>query len=56
MPATGQQLGVGDVHLLEPNIHAGAKFMDQLMTRYFRNAGFDEVNRTLFAFASYNAT
>jgi membrane-bound lytic murein transglycosylase MltF len=55
MPATGQQLGVGDVHLLEPNIHAGAKFMDQLMTRYFANAGFDDVNRTLFAFASYNA-
>jgi membrane-bound lytic murein transglycosylase MltF len=55
MPATGQGLGVGDISLLEPNIHAGAKFMDQLMTRYFRNAGFDEVNRTLFAFASYNA-
>jgi membrane-bound lytic murein transglycosylase MltF len=55
MPATGQQLGVGDVHLLEPNIHAGAKFMDQLMTRYFPDAGFDDMNRTLFAFASYNA-
>jgi membrane-bound lytic murein transglycosylase MltF len=55
MPATGQTLGVGDVHLLEPNIHAGAKFMDQLMTKYFPNARFDEVNRTLFAFASYNA-
>jgi membrane-bound lytic murein transglycosylase MltF len=55
MPATGQSLGVGDIHLLEPNIHAGAKFMDQLMTRYFPKAGFDELNRTLFAFASYNA-
>jgi len=55
MPATGQTLGVGDIHLLEPNIHAGAKFMDQLMTKYFPNARFDEVNRTLFAFASYNA-
>jgi membrane-bound lytic murein transglycosylase MltF len=55
MPATGQGLGVGDIHSLEPNIHAGAKFMDQLMTRYFPNAGFDDLNRTLFAFASYNA-
>jgi membrane-bound lytic murein transglycosylase MltF len=55
MPATGQALGVGDIHLLEPNIHAGAKFMDQLMTKYFPNAGFDDMNRTLFAFASYNA-
>ena len=39
----------------EPNIHAGAKYMDQLMTKYFPDAKFDEVNRTLFAFASYNA-
>jgi membrane-bound lytic murein transglycosylase MltF len=29
--------------------------MDQLMTRYFKDASFDEHNRTLFAFASYNA-
>jgi membrane-bound lytic murein transglycosylase MltF len=55
MPVTGQGLGVGDIHLLEPNIHAGAKYMDQLMTRYFPDARFDDVNRTLFAFASYNA-
>jgi membrane-bound lytic murein transglycosylase MltF len=55
MPATGKALHVGDVHLLEPNVHAGAKFMDQLMTKYFPDAGFDDVNRTLFSFASYNA-
>jgi len=29
--------------------------MDQLMTKYFSDAKFDEQNRTLFAFASYNA-
>jgi membrane-bound lytic murein transglycosylase MltF len=29
--------------------------MDQLMTRYFKDADFNEQNRTLFAFASYNA-
>jgi membrane-bound lytic murein transglycosylase MltF len=28
--------------------------MDHLMTKYFPDAKFDEVNRTLFAFASYN--
>jgi len=55
MPATGEQLRVGDIRLIEPNIHAGAKYMDQLMTNYFADADFDEVNRTLFAFASYNA-
>jgi membrane-bound lytic murein transglycosylase MltF len=55
MPATGAELGVGDIRLTEPNIHAGAKYMDQLMTKFFPKADFDEVNRTLFAFASYNA-
>jgi membrane-bound lytic murein transglycosylase MltF len=54
MPATGAELKVGDIHKAEPNIHAGAKYMDQLMTRYFQDAKFDEQNRTLFAFASYN--
>jgi len=55
MPATGAELKVGDIHLAEPNVHGGAKYMDQLMTRYFQDAKFDEQNRSLFAFASYNA-
>ena len=55
MPATGETLKVGDIHQAEPNIHAGAKYMDQLMSKYFSDAKFDEQNRTLFAFASYNA-
>jgi membrane-bound lytic murein transglycosylase MltF len=55
MPATGEELKVGDIRVTEPNIHAGAKYMDRLMTRYFADAEFDEMNRTLFAFASYNA-
>jgi len=32
-----------------------AKYMDQLMSKNFPDAKFDEQNRTLFAFASYNA-
>ena len=55
MPATGKELAVGDIRLLEPNVHGGAKYMDQLMTRYFQDAKFDEQNRSLFAFAAYNA-
>ena len=55
MPATGKELGVGDVRQLEANIHAGVKYMDQLMSRYFKDAKFDEQNRALFAFAAYNA-
>jgi membrane-bound lytic murein transglycosylase MltF len=55
MPATGQALQVGDITVIESNIHAGAKYMDQLMTRYFADAKFRDQDRTLFAFASYNA-
>jgi len=55
MPATGSEVKVGDIRVTEPNIHAGAKYMDQLMTKYFPDANFKENNRSLFAFASYNA-
>ena len=55
MPATGKELKVGDIHQLQPNIHGGAKYMDRLMTRYFKDAKFSGQDRTLFAFASYNA-
>ncbi len=55
LPSTASDLKVGDITQLEPNIHAGTKYMSQLMTRYFSDASFDAVNRPLFAFASYNA-
>jgi len=55
MPETGAELKVGDIRQLEPNIHGGAKYMSRLMTRYFADAKFSEQDRTLFAFASYNA-
>ena len=55
MPATGAELRVGDIKEMEPNIHAGAKYMDRLMTSTFPDANFSEVDRSLFAFASYNA-
>ncbi|MFM0221721.1 MltF family protein [Paraburkholderia dipogonis] len=55
MPATGKQMGVGSISVSESNIHAGAKYMDHLMTRYFSDAHFSDTDRALFAFASYNA-
>ena len=55
MPATGAEMKVGDIKILESNVHAGAKYMDILMTKFFTDAKFDEANRALFAFASYNA-
>lgn len=54
MPATGASMKVGDITQLEPNIHAGAKYMNTLMTRYFADAQFSDADRTLIAFASYN--
>jgi len=55
LPQTAADLKVGDIQLAEPNVHAGAKYMDLLMEKYFRDTNFSENNRTLFAFASYNA-
>ncbi len=55
MPRTAKELKVGDIRKAESNIHAGAKYMDRLMTRYFQDAEFDGDDRTLFAFAAYNA-
>jgi membrane-bound lytic murein transglycosylase MltF len=55
MPATGAEMKVGDIRHAAPNVHAGTKYMARLIDRYFKDAKFDEQNRNLFAFASYNA-
>ena len=55
MPEIGKEMKVGDIRIIEPNIQAGTKYMDQLMSKYFPDNKFDADNRTLFAFASYNA-
>jgi membrane-bound lytic murein transglycosylase MltF len=55
MPATGKELAVGDISQTENNIHAGVKYMRFMMDEYFKDAHMDNVNKCLFAFASYNA-
>jgi membrane-bound lytic murein transglycosylase MltF len=55
LPSTGRLMKVGDVHKLEPNIHAGVKYLRELVDDHFDDPGIDSVNRTLFAFAAYNA-
>jgi len=55
MPETGRELNVGDITVLEANIHAGIKFMRQMVDRNFANEPMDDVNKVLFAFAAYNA-
>ena len=55
MPSTGRAMDVGDIRKLEPNIHAGVKYMRRMLDRYFHGAKLDPLNRNLFAFAAYNA-
>jgi membrane-bound lytic murein transglycosylase MltF len=53
--AAAPPINVTDVTTAEGNIHAGAKMLRNMTDTYFRDPGIDQVNRTLFAFASYNA-
>jgi len=55
MPATGRDLNVGDIRKIDSNIHAGIKFIRGMVDRYYANEPMDDLNRVLFAFASYNA-
>ena len=55
MPETGAELKVGDITQIEPNIHAGVKYMRRVRDTYFENEPMDDLNKALFTFASYNA-
>jgi membrane-bound lytic murein transglycosylase MltF len=55
MPATAKDLNVGDVSQLEPNIHAGVKYMRWMIDTYYKDEPMTQLDKGLFAFASYNA-
>ena len=55
MPATGKEQNVGDISQLEPNIHAGVKYMRFVRNEFFEDQPMDDLNKGLFTFASYNA-
>ena len=55
MPATGKELGVGDITKVEPNIHAGIKYMRWMIDQYYGKEPMTRLDKALFAFASYNA-
>jgi membrane-bound lytic murein transglycosylase MltF len=55
MPATGKEMKVGDIHQIEPNIHAGVKFLRAMMNEYYAKEPMNQLNRGLFTFAAYNA-
>ncbi|MCU0223506.1 MAG: transporter substrate-binding domain-containing protein [Acidobacteria bacterium] len=55
MPATGKELNVGDIAETEPNIHAGVKYMRWMIDNYYGKEPMTNLDKALFAFASYNA-
>jgi Predicted soluble lytic transglycosylase fused to an ABC-type amino acid-binding protein len=46
---------VGDITKMEPNINAGVKYIRYMIDQYFKDEPMDDLNKGLFAFASYNA-
>ncbi len=55
MPSTGKDLGVGDITKLDPNIHAGVKYMRWMIDTYYADEPMTPQDKVLFSFASYNA-
>jgi membrane-bound lytic murein transglycosylase MltF len=55
LPATGKELGVGDITKVEPNIHAGIKYMRYMIDQYYGQEPMTTLDKALFAFAAYNA-
>ena len=55
MPATGREQKVGDITKVEPNIHAGVKYMRFMRDEYFQDEPMTDLDKGLFTFASYNA-
>ena len=53
--AADPHVAIGNIDVMEHNIHAGVKYLRFLHDRYFKNETMDELNKMLFTFASYNA-
>ncbi|PHR29916.1 MAG: lytic transglycosylase F [Desulfotalea sp.] len=58
LPSTAEDknVAISNIDKIEPNIHAGTKYLKFISDRYFPpEGGLDVLNRALFTFASYNA-
>jgi membrane-bound lytic murein transglycosylase MltF len=57
LPSTAAEpaVGIKNIEKAEPNVHAGIKYMRWIVDTYFADEDLDELQQTLFAFASYNA-
>lgn len=57
LPSTARDkhVGIANIERLEPNIHAGRKYLRFLKDRYFNTPEISRINQQLFTVASYNA-
>jgi membrane-bound lytic murein transglycosylase MltF len=55
MPDTGKDLKVGDITQIDPNIHAGIKYIRFMIDQQFAGEPMTDLDKGLFAFAAYNA-
>jgi membrane-bound lytic murein transglycosylase MltF len=53
--AADKNVGIPDIHEVDPNIEAGAKYLAFLKRRYFSAPNMDALNGALLALAAYNA-
>jgi membrane-bound lytic murein transglycosylase MltF len=53
--AAGPPISIRNVHHVENNIHAGAKYIRFIIDQYYGDEAMSELDKMLFAFASYNA-
>jgi membrane-bound lytic murein transglycosylase MltF len=53
--AAANPINIPNVRDAQNNIHAGAKMLAQITKTYFNDPGIDQINKTLFTFAAYNA-
>ncbi len=54
-PDTAGDMGIKNINDAENNIHAGTKYLRFMIDHYYQDAPMDELNKGLFAIASYNA-
>ncbi len=57
LPSTAKDknVNISGIDKIDPNIHAGVKYLRFVIDHYFNEPEIDELNKGLFAFASYNA-
>ena len=53
--AADKSVGIPDIETIDRNVHAGVRYMRWIRDTYFADDDIDPINKTLFAFASYNA-